>query len=217
MFLNYPNNPTAALATEAQFQEAVDMARTFGFAIAHDAAYSEIAYDGHRPISFLQVPEAKEVGVEFHSLSKTYNMTGWRVGFVCGNAKVIAALRQFKTNIDSGMFQPVQWAAIEALQGDQSPARQAVAIYQQRRDLVVDRLAQAGWQIRKPQASFYVWAKVPGDESSIDWVNRILERTHVVTTPGSGFGPAGEGYVRFSLTVATERLQEAVDRIVKAL
>ena len=217
MFLNYPNNPTAAVATEACFQEAIQLAHDYGFVVAHDAAYTEIAYDGFRPMSFLQIPEAREIGVEFHSLSKTYNMTGWRVGFVCGNARVIAALRQFKTNVDSGIFQPVQWAAIEALQGDQAPVQQAVAIYQQRRDLVVDRLTQAGWQIRKPQASFYIWARLPGQESSMAWVNRMLEQTQVVMTPGSGFGPAGEGYVRLSLTVPTERLQEAVDRIVKAL
>jgi len=217
MFLNYPNNPTSAIATESSFQEAIELAKEYGIVVAHDAAYTEIAYDGIKPMSFLQMPEARDVGVEFHSVSKTYNMTGWRVGFVCGNASVIAALRQLKTNIDSGIFQPVQWAAIEALEGDQSVAQQAVQTYQQRRDLFIEGLAKAGWDIPKPSATFYIWAPVPGPGSSIEWASRILEQAHVVATPGSGFGEHGEGYVRFSLTMPTERLQEAVDRIKKAL
>ncbi len=217
MFLNSPNNPTAAVAIEAQFQEAIEFAKTFGFAIAHDAAYSEISFDGTKPMSFLQLPEAKSVGVEFHSLSKTYNMTGWRIGWVCGNAALIAALNQLKTNIDSGIFQPVQWAGIAALEGDQAPLQQAIATYQQRRDLLVDGLTKAGWAVPKPSASFYIWARVPGKESSMEFARRLLERSHVVLTPGTGFGPSGEGYVRLSLTVPTERIQEAVSRLVKAL
>ncbi len=217
LFLNYPNNPTAAVATEACFQEAIALAREYGWAIAHDAAYSEIAFDGFRPLSFLQVPGAKEIGVEFHSLSKTYQMTGWRVGFVCGNATVIAALTQLKNNLDSGIFQPVQWAAIEALTGDQSCLTEAIATYQQRRDLLVARLAQAGWQLPIPKASFYVWAPVPGGASSIDFAKRVLDQAHVVITPGVGFGPHGEGFVRFSLTSPTPRIQEAADRIATLL
>ena len=217
MFLNYPNNPTAAVATAEQFQEAIALAKEYGFAIAHDAAYAEISFDGFKPMSFLELPEAKSIGVEFHSLSKTYNMTGWRIGFVCGNAKLIAALTQLKTNIDSGIFQPVQWAGIEALTGDQAPFQQAVAAYQERRDLFVDGLTKAGWPIPKPKASFYVWTHVPTKESSIAFASRVLEQSHVVITPGVGFGPSGEGFVRLSLTVSTNRIQEAVARLVKSL
>lgn len=217
MFLNYPNNPTAAVATEDCFREAIQLAKDYQIIVAHDAAYSEVAFDGARPISFLQVPEAREVGVEFHSLSKTCNMTGWRVGWVCGNAKVIAALAQLKTNLDSGIFQPVQFAAIEALQGDQQGLTDAVATYQQRRDLLVDGLAKAGWQIPKPTATFYVWTSVPGAEPSMEFATRVLEQAHVVLTPGAGFGQHGEGFVRMSLTVPTPRLQEAVARLAKIL
>jgi LL-diaminopimelate aminotransferase len=217
MFLNYPNNPTATVATAEQFQEAIDVAKGYGIAVAHDAAYSEISFDGYRPISFLQLPEAKSVGVEFHSLSKTYHMTGWRIGWVCGNAKLIAALSQLKTNLDSGIFQPIQWAGIEALEGDQTPFQQAIETYQHRRNLLIEGLAKAGWQIAKPVASFYVWAHVPTQETSIAFAARLLEQRHVSLMPGVGFGPSGEGYVRLSLTVPTARIQEAVDRLSKAL
>ena len=189
----------------------------FGCAIAHDAAYSEIAFDGYRPISFLQLPEAKSVGVEFHSLSKTYNMTGWRIGWVCGNGALIAALAQLKTNLDSGIFQPIQWAGIAALEGDQTPLQQTVATYQQRRDLLIEGLAKAGWQIAKSQASLYIWTRVPTKESSLAFASRVLQHSHVVLTPGIGFGAFGEGYIRMSLTVPTERIQEAITRLLKAL
>ena len=217
MFLNYPNNPTAAVAATEQFQEAIELAKSFGFAVAHDAAYSEISFDGVKPASFLQLPEAKAVGVEFHSLSKTYNMTGWRVGFVCGNAKLIGALSQLKSNLDSGIFQPVQWAGIAALEGDQAILQEAIATYQQRRDVLIEGLGKSGWQIPKPVASFYVWARVPGQESSMAFATRVLKQSQVVLTPGVGFGPSGEGYVRLSLTSPTERIQEAVSRLAKAL
>ena len=217
LFLNYPNNPTAAVAQEAHFLEAIALAKEYGVAVAHDAAYSEISYDGVRPVSFLQLPDAKSVGVEFHSLSKTYNMTGWRIGWACGNATLIAALCQLKTNLDSGIFQPVQWAGIAALEGDQAPLHQAVATYQERRNLFVDGLAKAGWRIPKPSATFYVWARVPTQEPSIAFAQRVLNQAHVVATPGVGFGPSGEGFVRFSLTITTPRIQEAVDRLAKAL
>jgi len=213
MFLNYPNNPTAAVATADQFQEAIELAKAYGFAVAHDAAYSEIAYDDFSPISFLQVPEAKSVGVEFHSLSKTFNMTGWRIGWACGNAEMIAALAQLKTNVDSGIFQPIQWAGIAALESDGAVLRDLVATYQARRDLLVDGLNQAGWEVPKPKASLYVWARVPTQESSMAFTERVLEGANVVITPGVGFGPSGEGYVRMSLTVPTDRLEEAVARL----
>ena len=217
LFLNYPNNPTAAVASAEQFQEAIQFAKEFGVAVAHDAAYSEIAFDGAKPLSFLQIPEAKSVGVEFHSLSKTYNMTGWRVGWVCGNATLISALSQLKSNLDSGIFQPIQYAAIEALDGDQAPLAQAVATYPARRDLLVEGLGKAGWQVPTPSASFYVWARVPGNEPSMSFAARLLKQAHIVITPGIGFGPSGEGYVRFSLTVPTARIEEAVVRLAKSL
>ena len=217
MFLNYPNNPTAATASAEQLQEAVTLAKEFGFVVAHDAAYSEISFDGHRPVSFLQLPDAKSVGLEFHSLSKTYNMTGWRIGWVCGNAAAIAALTRLKSHLDSGIFQPIQWAGVEALDGDQAPLQQAVATYQARRDLLIEGLARAGWQVPKPAATFYVWARVPGAEPSMAFASRVLHQAHVVLTPGDGFGPSGAGYVRVSLTVSNERLQEAVDRLSKIL
>ncbi|MBI3010491.1 MAG: LL-diaminopimelate aminotransferase [Candidatus Omnitrophica bacterium] len=217
LFLNYPNNPTAAVASAGQFQEAIDLAETYGWIVAHDAAYSEIAFDGARPMSFLELPGSKDVGVEFHSLSKTYQMTGWRVGWVCGNAKWIAALRQLKTNLDSGIFQPIQLAAIEALESDPSGLEEVLATYQKRRDLLVEGLGKAGWKLPKPSASFYIWARVPTKESSMVFAARLLEKAHVILTPGVGFGPSGEGFVRLSLTLATERIQEAVDRITKVL
>lgn len=217
MFLNYPNNPTAAIATEACFEEAIQLAQEFGLVIAHDAAYSEIAFDGVRPLSFLQIPGAKEVGVEFHSLSKTYNMTGWRVGWVCGNAAVLSALCQLKTNLDSGLFGAIQWAAVEALQSDPATLQDTVVVYRHRRDALIDSLEQAGWNIPKPKATFYVWAPVPGGESSMEFAKRLLGRAQVIVTPGVGFGPSGEGFVRLSLTAPVERLQEAAARIRGAL
>jgi LL-diaminopimelate aminotransferase len=217
MFLNYPNNPTAAVAAAEQLQEAIELAKGFGMVVAHDAAYSEISFDGHQPISFLQLPDAKSVGIEFHSLSKTYNMTGWRIGWVCGNAAAIAALARVKSHLDSGIFQPIQWAGVEALEGEQTALQQAVATYQTRRDLLIEGLAKAGWPIPKPLATFYVWARVPGQEPSMAFAARVLKLAQVVLTPGDGFGPSGAGYVRFSLTVATERIREAVDRLAKAL
>jgi LL-diaminopimelate aminotransferase len=217
LFLNYPNNPTAAVASAGQLQEAVQFGKEFGVTVAHDAAYSEIAYDGTRPVSVLQLPDAKSTCIEFHSLSKTYNMTGWRIGWVCGSAAIIAALNQLKSHLDSGIFQPVQYAGIEALEGDQQPLAQAIAAYQERRDVIVEGLAKAGWQVPKPSASFYIWARVPGGGSSIDFARRVLSQAHIVITPGVGFGPSGEGYVRLSLTVPTERIQEAVSRLTRML
>ena len=217
MFLNYPNNPTAAVAGVEQFQEAIDLARSYHIAIAHDAAYSEVAFDGFRPMSFLQLPEAKSVGVEFHSLSKTYNMTGWRIGWVCGNAKLIAALGRLKSHMDSGIFQPIQWAGIAALDGDQEPLQRTIATYQERRDLLVEGLGVAGWRITKPSASLYFWTRVPTNESSMAFAGRVLERAHVVLTPGVGFGPSGEGYIRMSVTVPTDRIQEAIARLSRVL
>ena len=215
LFLNYPNNPTATLANAAFYAEAIALAREYQFYIAQDAAYAEICFDGGHPVPFLSIPGAKETGVEFHSLSKTYNMTGWRIGWVAGNAQVIAAIGQLKANIDSGIFQAVQWAGIEALQGDQQPLQQAVATYQRRRDLLVDGLIALGWAVTKPKATFYVWAKCPQNTTSIAYARRLLDEVSLVVTPGVGFGPSGEGYIRWALTVPEPQIQEALDRLKK--
>ncbi len=213
MFLNYPNNPTSAVATGEFFKKVIKHAEENNTIICHDAAYSEMAFDGYRPKSFLEFEGAKEVGVEFHSLSKTYNMTGWRLGFVCGKADIITALRTVKSNIDSGIFQAVQFAGIVALESDQSYIDKLNAIYQRRRDVLVDGLNSIGWKVNKPKATFYVWIPVPPGYTSNELTKSLLEKTDIVTTPGVGFGPNGEGYIRITLTVSEERLKEAVDRI----
>jgi LL-diaminopimelate aminotransferase len=213
MWLCYPNNPTSATATRAFFQRAIDFARANEIIVCHDAAYSEIYFDDEKPISFLEIDGAREVGVEFHSLSKTYNMTGWRVGFAVGNAELIAGLGAVKTNVDSGVFQAVQEAAIAALDGDQSCVEEARRVYRSRRDLLLRALERAGLTATEPRATFYVWVETPKGYTSADFATRVLEKTGVVITPGTGFGPSGEGYVRFSLTVNGDRLSEAVGRI----
>ena len=213
MWLCYPNNPTSAVATRAFFRDAVEFARKNEIIICHDAAYSEIYFDGEKPISFLEIDGAREVGIEFHSLSKTFNMTGWRVGFAVGNAELVAGLGKVKTNVDSGVFQAVQEAAIAALGGDQSCVDRAREIYQSRRDLVVKSLAKAGLETISPRATFYVWVETPRGYTSAAFATKVLEETGVVITPGTGFGPSGEGYVRLSLTVNGDRLAEAVGRI----
>ena len=213
MFLNYPNNPTSAVATEEFFKRVIEYANENNIIICHDAAYSEMSYDGYKPPSFLEFEGAKDVGVEFHSLSKTYNMTGWRLGFVCGKADVVSALRKVKSNIDSGIFQPVQFAGIVALESDQSHIDKLNAIYQRRRDVLVNGLNSIGWKVKKPKATFYVWIPVPPGYTSNELTKSLLEKADIVTTPGVGFGPNGEGYIRITLTVPEERLQEAVDRI----
>ena len=213
MFLNYPNNPTSAVATEEFFKRVIEYANENNIIICHDAAYSEMSYDGYKPPSFLEFEGAKDVGVEFHSLSKTYNMTGWRLGFVCGKADVVSALRKVKSNIDSGIFQPVQFAGIMALESDQSHIDKLNAMYQRRRDVLVNGLNSIGWKVKKPKATFYVWIPVPPGYTSNELTKSLLEKADIVTTPGVGFGPNGEGYIRITLTVPEERLQEAVDRI----
>ncbi|MCQ2559656.1 MAG: aminotransferase class I/II-fold pyridoxal phosphate-dependent enzyme, partial [Clostridia bacterium] len=213
MFLNYPNNPTGATATPEFFQEVVAFAREFNILICHDAPYTEIAFDGFKPISFLQTPGAKEVGIEFHSVSKTYNMTGWRIGWAAGNAQAIDALGRLKSNIDSGQFQALQYAAMEALTGDQSIIEENNRIYQERRDILVDGLNEIGWNLAKPKATIYIWAPVPSGYTSASFAELVLDKAGVVITPGSGYGPAGSGYFRMSLTLPTERLKEAIERI----
>lgn len=212
LFLNYPNNPTSATASLDFFSRVVEFARKNGIIVCHDAAYSEIYYDDPPP-SFLQVPGSREVSLEFHSLSKTYNMTGWRIAFACGNSEAVAGLGGIKTNIDSGVFQAVQEAAIEAMSSDQEPVAEIRRIYRARRDLACDFLKKKGFSFSTPDATFYVWARTPDGLGSAPFVSRILEETGVVLTPGNGFGMFGEGFFRISLTVAEERLKEALERL----
>ncbi len=213
MWLCYPNNPTSATASRGFFRDVVEFAERNQIIVCHDAAYSEIYFDGEKPISFLEADGAREVGIEFHSLSKTYNMTGWRVGFAVGNAELVSGLGKVKTNVDSGIFQAIQEAGIAALSGDQSPVERARGIYQGRRDLLLQGLAKAGLHAIRPKATFYVWVEAPQGYRSADFATKVLEETGVVITPGTGFGPSGEGFVRFSLTVNGGRLTEAVSRI----
>lgn len=212
-FLNYPNNPTGAVAEPDFFEDLVAMARKYEILICHDAPYTEMSYDGYRPMSFLQVEGAKELGIEFHSLSKTYRMTGWRLGFAVGNRDVIQALGKVKSNIDSGVFEAVQAAGIEALTGDQACVQEMRLVYQRRRDLMVKALSEMGLSVTPPKATFYLWVKVPRGFSSAEFTTKVLEETGVVITPGNGFGAEGEGYVRMALTVNEARLREAALRL----
>jgi len=217
MWLGYPNNPTGATVDRAFFDKAVRFCLRHNIILAHDNAYSEIAYDGYRAPSVFEADGARECAVEFHSLSKTFSMTGWRVGFVLGNAELVAALGKVKTNYDSGVFQAVQEAAITGLEGgDGDKLAEYCAVYKERRDLLVGALRSIGIKCDPPRATFYIWAEVPKGYSSVSFTERVLKEAGVVITPGSGFGKGGEGFVRFSLTVPSERLKEAVARI-KAL
>ncbi|MGO9604698.1 MAG: LL-diaminopimelate aminotransferase [Candidatus Binataceae bacterium] len=217
LWLNYPNNPTGATVDRSFFEHAVRFCLKNDIILAHDNAYSEIAYDGYRSPSVFEVEGARECAVEFHSLSKTFSMTGWRVGFVLGNATLVAALGKVKTNFDSGVFQAVQEAAITGLEGGDGDKLAAYcAIYKERRDLLVGALRTLGIKCDPPRATFYIWAEVPKGYSSVSFSERVLKEAGVLITPGSGFGKGGEGFVRFSLTVSSERLKEAAERI-KAL
>ncbi|MFH1853962.1 MAG: LL-diaminopimelate aminotransferase [Candidatus Omnitrophota bacterium] len=218
LYINYPNNPTSAVCEKGFFEDVVLFAKKYGLIVAHDAAYSEIAFDGYRPGSFLKVRGAKDIGVEFHSLSKTCNMTGWRIGFVCGNEKIISAIGKVKSNIDSGVFNAIQIAGITALDIAREHSKKMNAVYQGRRDALVDGLNLIGWKTKKPKATFYVWTALPKPhKSSIKFAKQVLKDAGIIITPGIGFGESGEGYVRMALTVSIERIQEAVDRLKKIL
>jgi LL-diaminopimelate aminotransferase len=213
MFLNYPNNPTAAVADREVFERAVAFARKHNIVICQDAAYCELAYDDYKPVSIFEVDGAIEVAVEFHSLSKTYNMTGWRVGFAVGNRGVLSALGAVKTNVDSGVFQAVQYAGIAALKSPASVVADIISVYRERRDTLIDGLESLGWHVPRPKATFYVWVPVPSGYTSAELSAALLKEAGIVTTPGVGFGRNGEGYIRMALTVGKERLAEAVERI----
>ncbi len=216
LFINSPNNPTSVTADLAFFESVVAFARRHNLLVCHDAAYSEIYYDGKPPVSFLQADGAKEVGVEFHSLSKTFNMTGWRIGFMVGHPDAVAGLAQVKSNLDSGVFEAIQQAGIAALEMDDMALSAIRRIYQERRDLLIPGLQKLGFNVTPPPASFYTWIPTPAGLSSADLTSRLISETGIVTTPGSGFGAAGEGYIRMTLTVSVDRLQEALCRMEKA-
>jgi LL-diaminopimelate aminotransferase len=215
LWINYPNNPTAAVADIDFFDKVVEFAKRHNLAVCHDAPYTEVAFDGYSPPSFLQAFGARDVGMEFHSLSKSYNMTGWRIGMAVGNAEIISALMRVKSNLDSGIPQAIQYAAIEALLGDQDCIAEHNAIYQRRRDRVVETLTKIGLRTKPPMASLYVWARIPGGYTSLDFCAKLLDEACVVVTPGSGYGKYGEGYIRLSLTTPDDRLEEGLARLEK--
>ncbi len=214
LFLNYPNNPTTAVAEMDFIKECVDFCIDNGIILAHDAAYSEVAFD-YRPKSFLEYENAFECTIEFGSLSKTYNMTGWRIGYAVGNEEILKGLLKVKTNVDSGVFQAVQDAAIAALNGDDSVIDENNRVYKERRDVLVEGLRKLGFDVEKPKATFYVWLKVGG--SSLEFAKNLLDKAGVLVTPGVGFGEHGEGFVRFALTRSVERIKEALERMERAL
>lgn len=214
IFVNYPNNPTSAVASDAFYRDLIGFALKHNIIVVSDLAYSEIAFDGYKPRSLLEFEGARECVIEFHSLSKTYNMTGWRIGWACGNAHLVGLLGKVKSNIDSGIFQAIQIAGACALEADESHINSMRAMYQERRDILVKGLASVGFAIAPPKATFYVWAKIPRRfGTSMDFAKALLTKSDIVATPGLGFGHYGEGYIRFALTVSSERIQQAVERL----
>ncbi len=215
LWINYPNNPTSAVADLDFFERVVSFAKKHDLAVCHDGPYTEVAYDGYQPVSFLQAKGAKDVGVEFHSFSKTYNMTGWRIGIAIGNEQLINALMRMKSNLDSGINQAIQKMAIAAFEGSQDCIAQNNAIYQKRRDMVVESLNKIGLKAKPPKASLYVWVRIPDGYTSADYAAKLIDEVGVVVTPGSGYGDAGEGFIRLSLTTPDDRLIEGLDRLEK--
>ncbi|MBU6228140.1 MAG: aspartate aminotransferase [Cyanobacteria bacterium REEB459] len=213
LFFNYPNNPTAATAPRQLFEAAVEFAHRHQVLLVHDLCYAELAFDGYQPTSLLEIPGGKEIGVEFHTLSKTYNMAGWRVGFVVGNAQVIQGLRTLKTNLDYGIFAALQRAAETALSLPDRYLEEVQQRYSSRRDFLIDEFASLGWSVDRPRATMYLWVPCPSHLNSTDFAVSILEKTGVVVTPGNAFGPGGEGYIRVSLIADLDRLGEAMERL----
>jgi LL-diaminopimelate aminotransferase len=213
LWINYPNNPTGAVANLDFFNRVVEFARKHNILVCHDGPYSEVAFDGYQPVSFMQATGAKEVGVEFHSLSKSYNMTGWRIGMVVGNPQMVGALRTLKSNLDSGIPQAIQRMAIDAFDGPQVSIAEHNAVYQRRRDLICEVLNNIGLQARPPKAGLYIWAKVPEGYNSVDFTADLLDQVGVAVTPGVGYGRSGEGYVRLSLTIPDASLVKGLSRL----
>jgi len=214
MWLNYPNNPTGAIASLDFFEKAVHFAQQHDLVICHDAPYTEVAFNGYKPPSFMQIPGAKKRGVEFHSLSKTYHMTGWRIGMMVGNADIVNALFKVKSNLDSGVPQAIQYAAVEALRGSQEHITEHNASLQRRRDKLLKAIRKIGLKARTPEATFYIWAKIPKGYTSIDFTKKLLAEAGIAVTPGIGYGEEGEGYVRFSLTISDECLEQGINRLL---
>ncbi|MCM8822202.1 MAG: LL-diaminopimelate aminotransferase [Candidatus Omnitrophica bacterium] len=211
MYLNYPNNPTAACADIDFLKEAISFCRKRGIIIVYDAAYHELYFEGKRPTSFLSIPGAKDTGIEIHSLSKTYNMTGWRIGWACGNEELVSAIATLKENIDSGTFEAIQIAGVECLSGPQEDVEQMRSIYQKRRDILVDGLKNLGFNVKIPQSTFYLWLVVGCD--SFSFTEKLLMKANIIVTPGVGFGPSGEGYVRFALTIDEAKIKLAIEKM----
>lgn len=213
MFLNYPNNPTAATATDTFFDQTIEVAKKYNICVVHDFAYGAIGFDGKKPRSFLQSKGAKDVGVEMYTLSKTYNMAGWRVGFAIGNPSVIESLNLMQDHVYVSLFSAIQQAAEQALLGDQTPVQQLVATYQERRNRFIAKLQAIGWKVQAPEGSFFAWLPVPEGYTSASFADLLLEKAHVAVAPGNGFGEMGEGYVRVGLLADPDRLEEAANRI----
>lgn len=213
LWLNYPNNPTGAVADIEFFNRVVGFAKKYELLVCHDGPYSEVYFDDYKPVSFMQADGAKDVGVEFHSLSKSYNMTGWRIGMVVGNARAVQSLNTLKSNLDSGVPQAIQYAAIEALNNSQEAIERHNRIYQRRRDLVIEVLNDIGVEAKPPKAGLYIWAKVPEGFTSIEFTNDLLDNLGIVVTPGTGYGAYGEGYVRLSLTIPDANLLKGLSRL----
>ncbi|HPP07722.1 MAG TPA: LL-diaminopimelate aminotransferase [bacterium] len=215
LYLNYPNNPTSACADIDYLKAVITFCKKHQIIILYDAAYHEIYFDGKRPVSFLSIPGAKDIGIEIHSLSKTYNMTGWRIGWACGNEKLVSALATLKENIDSGTFEAIQIAGIECLAGPQDDVEEMRKIYQKRRDVLVEGLKKLKFEVKIPQATFYLWLNVK--QNSITFAENLLLKAKIIVTPGVGFGPSGEGYVRFALTVDVEKIKKAIEKMEQAI
>jgi LL-diaminopimelate aminotransferase len=213
MIINFPGNPVPALAPRSFFAEVIEFAKRYDIIVVSDFAYSELYYDGHKPISFLSLPGAKEVGIEMNSLSKSYNMAGCRIGYACGNAQILKVLGQLKSNLDYGVFGPIQKAAAAALTKGAAFCEESRQIYQARRDLLIDGLAAIGWEVERPKASMFVWAEIPNGWTSLEFAYALMDRAQVVVTPGHAFGPAGEGFVRIALVQDERQLRQAVANI----
>jgi len=220
LFISYPHNPTTQVASLDYFQEVADWAKTQNIIVGHDCAYSDIVFDGYKAVSFLQAKGAKDIGIEFHTISKSYNMSGWRFGFCVGNKNILKTLAKTKSYIDFGIFRAIQYAAIKTLAGPQDTVKKTVETYKKRRDLFVDGLNKIGWKVKKPKATFYIWARIPLKYSaltSMEFTNLLLEEAGVATAPGTGFGEYGEGFIRFALVEKEERLKIALDRLKNIL